>query len=409
MKRRHGAGRLAAAVLSAIMLAAVLAAPGYAAATKEDLEQNVDQARQEYGAAQDELDQMEQDRDETQGRIDELGGKISQVKAQAGQVQASLDQTRTQLAEAQQQLAEAEADLAAKQEEHDRTWEDTKGLMNAMQQMHDGGGIALLSQATNLYELLTFSNVLDEMNDKCQSMLAQLQAEEEELSAKRQEAADAATALETAQATLQDQQSQLESLESQLSEALQAQNASLSQQEADLQAQQTLTDELKKKLDEAEAELDAYVRQQSENYTPPDMHCSLDFICPLDSYTYISTYFNGSDPWGRTHNGTDFAAPGGTPIRAAADGVVSVARVSSSYGNYVQVSHGADDSGNTYDTLYAHMQNYVVGVGQQVSKGELIGYVGNTGRVYGQNGGYHLHLELRVNSGRVDPLAYIPG
>ena len=404
MKQIRMGKRLAAAALAAAMLAAVMAPAAYADDKKEDLEQNVNEAQENYDDAQEQLEQMQEGIDATQGQIDQLNNQIAQVESQAVEVQNSLDQTRMELAQAQQNLADIQADLTAKQEEYDQTWEDTKGMMSAMQQMHDGGGIALLSQATNLYELLTFSNVLDEMNDKCQGMLQKLEQEEVELDAKRQEAEDAATALETAESTLQGQQAQLDDLQGQLSQAYQAQNESLTQQQADAQAQQTLTEELKKKLDEAEAELDAYVRQQSQHYTPSTMHCSLDFICPLDSYTYISTYFKGSDPWGRTHNGTDFAAPGGTPIHAVADGVVSVARLSSSYGNYVQISHGTADDGNTYDTLYAHMTYYVVSVGQQVSKGDVIGYVGSTG----WSTGNHLHLELRINGNRTDPLAYIP-
>src|SRR5699024_1723997 len=107
---------------------------------------------------------------------------------------------------------------------------------------------ALLSQATNLYELLTFSNVLNEMNDKCQTMLGTLEAEEQELDARRQEAADTAAALEAAQTALQQQEDQLNTLQGQLSEAYQQADATLSSEQADLQAQQQLTDELKKKL-----------------------------------------------------------------------------------------------------------------------------------------------------------------
>ena len=149
-------------------------------------------------------------------------------------------------------------------------------------------------------------------------------------------------------------------------------------------------------------------QSQNQQYSTPSIHCSLDFRCPLDSYGSITTQFGGSDPWGRGHNGTDFSAPGGTPIYAVADGVVSVATSHYSYGNYVQISHGTADDGKTYATLYAHMSSYVVSVGQSVSKGQVIGYVGNTGEVYGKYGGYHLHLELRVNNVRVNPLSYIP-
>ena len=78
------------------------------------------------------------------------------------------------------------------------------------------------------------------------------------------------------------------------------------------------------------------------------------------------------------------------------------------YGNYVQVSHGTADDGHRYDSLYAHMSSIAVAQGAAVQKGDLLGYVGNTGNVYGAGGGYHLHLELRVDGSRVDPLGFVP-
>lgn len=91
-----------------------------------------------------------------------------------------------------------------------------------------------------------------------------------------------------------------------------------------------------------------------------------------------------------------------------ADGVVSAARAMNSYGNCVQISHGTADDGNNYASLYAHMASIAVSEGQTVTKGQVIGYVGNTGDVVGANGGYHLHLELRINGSRTDAMRYIP-
>lgn len=121
------------------------------------------------------------------------------------------------------------------------------------------------------------------------------------------------------------------------------------------------------------------MREQSRRYTTADLHLtSLDFRCPLDSYGRITTQFAAPDPWGIPHRGTDFAAPGGTPIYAIADGVVSAARTMNSYGNCVQVSHGTADDGHRYDSLYAHMSSIAVAQGATVQKGDLLGYVGNT-------------------------------
>ena len=89
-----------------------------------------------------------------------------------------------------------------------------------------------------------------------------------------------------------------------------------------------------------------------------------------------------------------FNDPAVTEIYTIADGVVTAATYHYSWGYYVQVYHGTDSNGNTYSTLYAHMNSApVVSVGQPVSKGQLLGYVGTTGNSTGN----HLHLEMKVN------------
>ena len=225
----------------------------------------------------------------------------------------------------------------------------------------------------------------------------------------RAEAEDAARRAEDARAELEGQQTALHTAQSQLEAALLDANSTLTAQQAAAQAQAAVTDAAKKAYEDATAALDAYVREQSRRYTTADLHLtSLDFRCPLDSYGRITTQFAEPDPWGIPHRGTDFAAPGGTPIYAIADGVVSAARTMNSYGNCVQVSHGTADDGHRYDSLYAHMSSIAVAQGAAVQKGDLLGYVGNTGNVYGAGGGYHLHLELRVDGSRVDPLGFVP-
>ena len=102
-----------------------------------------------------------------------------------------------------------------------------------------------------------------------------------------------------------------------------------------------------------------------------------------------------------SHTGTDIACAEGTPILATADGTVTVANGldswGGSYGYYIQIDHGGG-----LETLYAHCSSICVATGQQVQAGQVIGYVGHTGRVTGN----HLHLEVRIDSNRVDAMQY---
>jgi murein DD-endopeptidase MepM/ murein hydrolase activator NlpD len=127
---------------------------------------------------------------------------------------------------------------------------------------------------------------------------------------------------------------------------------------------------------------------------------------PLKKYTRISSGYQKSryhptlKVW-RSHLGTDFAAPKGTPIYATAKGVVKYLATLTGYGNVVYLKHGAD-----YLTVYAHLAGFKKGLrsGDKVSKGQAIGFVGSTG----QSTGPHLHYEIRLNGIHQDAEKFNP-
>lgn len=129
------------------------------------------------------------------------------------------------------------------------------------------------------------------------------------------------------------------------------------------------------------------------------------FQWPLpQSYTITSLFGYREDPFTGEiayHGGTDIAAPGGTPILAAADGTVSIANGTDSwggsYGYHVKIGHA-----DSFETLYAHCSSICVTEGQQVKQGEVIAYVGTTG----SSTGNHLHFEVRQNGERMDALGF---
>ena len=116
------------------------------------------------------------------------------------------------------------------------------------------------------------------------------------------------------------------------------------------------------------------------------------FICPV-KYKYISRFATNG------HRGDDLCAAEGTEIYAAADGVVLAAQEHYSWGNFVEIDHGTDADGLRWGTLYAHMQSCAVQVGQTVTAGQVIGYVGSTGNATGNA----CHFEMQVNGTLVEP------
>jgi len=104
----------------------------------------------------------------------------------------------------------------------------------------------------------------------------------------------------------------------------------------------------------------------------------------------------------KMHEGMDFTAKRGTPIYASGDGVISRARRSSTYGNVIYIDHGYG-----YETRYAHMQKFAAKIkkGKKIKRGDLIGYVGNTGRSVGP----HLHYEIHYKGRHVNPINFYFG
>jgi murein DD-endopeptidase MepM/ murein hydrolase activator NlpD len=111
-----------------------------------------------------------------------------------------------------------------------------------------------------------------------------------------------------------------------------------------------------------------------------------------------SGYGNRSDPFtGQPdfHAGLDISADKGTPVRATADGVVESAAYNGNYGNSILISHGFG-----IETRFGHLSGYAVGVGQKVKRGDVVGYVGSTGRATAS----HLHYEILLNGSAINPL-----
>jgi murein DD-endopeptidase MepM/ murein hydrolase activator NlpD len=133
-------------------------------------------------------------------------------------------------------------------------------------------------------------------------------------------------------------------------------------------------------------------RLQSVNSAPA--------IWPVDG-RLLSPFGARTDPFsgeGAFHTGVDISAATGTPVRAAADGIVTFAEMENGYGRLIKIDHG-----NGIETYYAHLSRFYVQAGQDVRRGEMIGAVGTSGRVTAP----HLHYEVRIGHAPVNPYRYL--
>lgn len=128
---------------------------------------------------------------------------------------------------------------------------------------------------------------------------------------------------------------------------------------------------------------------------------TIAFAAPVEGYDVNSRFGMrrlSYEPRARMHEGLDYAAPTGTPVRSAADGVVLRTGDSNSYGRFVEVAHA-----NGVTSFYAHLSRVEVAAGDRLEAGEPLGRVGATGRVTGP----HLHFEIRQAGEQIDPSEFL--
>ncbi|MGH3679622.1 MAG: peptidoglycan DD-metalloendopeptidase family protein [Natronosporangium sp.] len=163
----------------------------------------------------------------------------------------------------------------------------------------------------------------------------------------------------------------------------------------------------REKAEQQLAQIEEELREfeEANRDTAPELSAG-DLLMPVDG-TKTSDFGMRSDPITgeqRLHAGMDFAAPGGTPIWAAAAGIVINAGWNDGgYGNFTCLSHGTFE-GQGLSTCYAHQSEILVSAGQSVAAGDVIGRVGTTGNSTGD----HLHFEVRRDGSPTDPLPWLP-
>ena len=362
---------------------------------------------------------------------------VSDLQKKLEQIQSSMAQHRQELADAKKresaaaaleedlreqvtviqgqiavlkgEIAQVQNAIGEKQIDIENQWEDFKTFMGAMQELREGGSVAMLSAVTDLYQLLTFNEMMQDISVKETEMLDSLETAKLELENDYKQLSSEKASLETQKANLDAKNYQMQAKQSELTASIN--QARMTQEEAEAaqrEAQEAIeSDEMD--YEAVQGQIQAIISSAASKQS--DLSFT-GFICPLRTYSRISSEYgyrtNPVTGVYKLHGGTDFAAPGGTPIYAAASGYVSVAGWSTGgYGNYVVIYHGTMSDGKAYSTLYGHMSRIAAKQGTYVNQGDIIGYVGSTGNSTGN----HLHLEVwqgKTNAGRVNPRNYVP-
>ena len=368
----------------------------------DKLSQSIQQHKKELSNAQKKEAAAKQLESDLKEKVTVIQGQISVLKGQIAEVQNSIGVK-------EQQITAKEAEIAAKEAEIADQWDDFKKHMAAMQELRDGGSVAMLASVNDLYELLTFNEVMQDISVKDTEILNTMRDAKTAL-------VNDKTQLESERADLQSKKADLDAQNNQMRAKQSELNSSVKEAQLSAAEAQKAQQDAKAAIESDEMNYEAVKKQiqqliASAAASQPQLSFT-GFICPLKSYSRISSEYgwrkNPVSGVNKLHAGIDFAAPAGTPIYAAASGYVQVAGWSSGgYGNYVIIYHGKMSDGTAYSTLYGHMRSVATTAGKYVKQGELIGYVGSTGNSTGN----HLHLEVWKGGSKanaVNPRSYIP-
>lgn len=402
--------RAACAFLAAACLVlSVTVYPASAATSMSSLQNKLDKISASIKQHKTELNDAKKKEAAAKALESELKEKVSVLQSQIGVLKSQISEVQNSIGVKEQEITAKQNEIARKEQEIADQWDDFKSHMAAMQELRDGGSVAMLRAVNDLYELLTFNEVMQDISVKDTEILDNMKAAKEALVADRTQLVEERTQLQNKKSELDAQNKQMQSKQSELNNSVKEARLSAAEaQQAQKNAQAAIeSDEMN--YEAVKKEIQKLIAAAAAS--KPQLSFS-GFICPLKSYTRISSEYgwrkNPVSGVNKLHAGIDLAAPAGTPIYAAASGYVQVAGWSSGgYGNYVIIYHGKMTDGNVYSTLYGHMRSVATSAGKYVNQGDLIGYVGSTGNSTGN----HLHLEVWKGGSKanaVNPRGYIP-
>lgn len=371
---------------------------------------------------QDQIDALEQQKIELQSRQASIQTNINDLMAQQADVieqKAAMDE-KNELARQEIELINEQIDVytdlieqkarelekaeAAEQAQYDLYCKRVR----AMEEEGSYTYLDILFQCRSLSDVLSAIDMIGEIMDADKRLFEEYKTARENTEKVKAEYEGTLQQLGEKQETLEAEKAELEAqiaaavevinqLENDI-EAAKAEYAKAAAAEAAAQAS------INAIIAQMQAEEEAARQEAAENnqqYTGTGSTATGTYIWPCPSSTYVTSAFGmrehplfGDE---RPHSGIDIAGSAGSEVLAADSGTVAVATYSSSYGNYVTIYHSNGDY-----TLYAHMSSLAVTAGQNVTQGDVIGYVGSTGWANGP----HLHFEIRVNGSTVDPLSY---
>lgn len=439
MKNRKRFVSILAGILAAIMLLTLLMSiiPTRAnAASSSEIRKQINSLQEDR---QDIKTQMADLTDQYQANSDE----IADIIARKNILDQEIDLLHQEVININEQIsaynvliADSQEDLDQAEDRYEQLNEDFKARIQAMEEEGTVSYWAVLFKANDFSDLLDRLNMVEEIAASDTRRLQELSDAAAEVETAKESLAGEKAELETTRKDLETTQAELDSKRDELDDLV----AELLQKAAELEM---LQEDLEKEDEALLAEIAQKEKEYNEakeqewlaymaTYVPPttvapsisisdangdsnstgsstsDTSSSSSSITVGSSWMVPCSYKKLTSPFGLRespttgastyHQGVDLSADAGTPIYASRGGTVTISTYSSSAGNYVTINHG-----DGYSSVYMHMSSRAVSAGQQVSQGQVIGYVGKSGIATG----YHLHFGIAYNGAYQNPCNYV--
>lgn len=379
--------------------------------TKESLDQQIredsaalDNAQSEKEKLQDNLEAAQELKKALQVTKNELTDHMVELDNEMSQVSMKLFEVEELLKMKEVEHRETEERLVVAKDNIEKQYEDMKIRIQFMYEHGSMSFLEILLSSSSFSEMLNKAEYIEQVSAYDRQMLNQYEVTKVKVEKLEKELSDQKQILETVRADVQKQQDEMKGLIDEKKEEISEYETDIANKEKAIKEYEDMIAEQDGIIGALEAAVASAKKKQQQMGVSNNSasYGGGTFCWPAPSYTRISDDYG----W-RTHptlgvqqfhNGVDMASPSGSPILAAADGVVVAASYNATMGNYVMIDHG----GGLF-TIYMHASALFVSSGNVVSAGDEIAAVGSTGRSTGP----HLHFGVRLNGSYVSPWNYL--
>lgn len=465
MKKQKWLISLLAGIMAAVMLLSLLVGilPVSASAkSSKEIKEEINALKGDRTAIWAQLSELEGEQDANWESIEEMVAQKNNIDQQIGLLYTEIENINAQIRSYTELIAANQEELDAAEAKLAELNEKNKERIQAMEEEGEISYWSVLFKAKSFTDLIDRLNMMEEIHEADQRRMNELSEAAAAVVQARESLATEKAALEESRVALKESQTALDEKRAEADALLAELNAdkrALDQMEADYEAEEaTLSaqiaaaeveytkalkaeEEARRKAEEERKRKEEEERKRKEEEEKKkqeeankgsgssgggsgnsggnsggssggssggDSGSSGGSSSSSESWGRPCSWRKLTSPYGyrihptlgtrKFHNGVDLANDQGTPIRAARSGKVTVATYGGTYGYYVTINHG-----DGYSSLYAHMTHYIVSKGQSVTKGQVIGYMGSTGRSTGP----HLHFSIFYNGSSVNPMNYI--